>query len=84
MAWAIVEVENRDSWTWFLDLLVKDIEPTLGNITFMSDRQKGLVEAFATVVPNAEIRHCCRHIWSNFKLNWVGEAYKQIFWKAAR
>ncbi|KAH9622115.1 hypothetical protein KSS87_021471 [Heliosperma pusillum] len=84
LAWAIVEVENRDSWTWFLDLLVKDIEPTLGNITFMSDRQKGLVEAFATVVPNAEIRYCCRHIWSNFKLNWAGEAYKQIFWKAAR
>ncbi|KAH9616943.1 hypothetical protein KSS87_017316, partial [Heliosperma pusillum] len=83
LASAIVEVENRDSWTWFLDLLVKDIEATLGNITFMSDRQKELVEAFATVVPNAEIRYCCRHIWSNFKLNWAREAYKQIFWKAA-
>ncbi|KAH9607337.1 hypothetical protein KSS87_005902 [Heliosperma pusillum] len=46
---------------------------------------EGLVGAFATVVPNAKIRYCCRHLWSsNFKLNLAGEAYKQIFWKAAR
>ncbi|XP_074293096.1 uncharacterized protein LOC141620013 [Silene latifolia] len=84
VAWAIVEVENKDSWTWFLELLMKDIEPVDDKITFMLDRQKGLVEAFITVVPNAEIRFCCRHIWSNFKLTYTGEAFKQVFWKIAR
>ncbi|XP_057550574.1 uncharacterized protein LOC130828626 [Amaranthus tricolor] len=39
----------------------------------MSDRQKGLVEALNSVIPKAEIRFCCRHIWVNFKINLHGE-----------
>ncbi|KAH9613684.1 hypothetical protein KSS87_014391 [Heliosperma pusillum] len=42
IAWAIVEVENRDSWQWFLEVLVTDIGVDEGaDFTFMSDRQKG-------------------------------------------
>lgn len=52
--------------------------------TFMSDRQKGLLEAFHTVVPKAEIRFCARHIWANFKLQFSGTQFKDLFWKAAR
>ncbi|XP_074265607.1 uncharacterized protein LOC141588047 [Silene latifolia] len=41
VAWAVVEVENADSWKWFLDLLVKDIGFDEGEgLTMMSDRQK--------------------------------------------
>ncbi|XP_074296648.1 uncharacterized protein LOC141627036 [Silene latifolia] len=84
VAWAVVEVENTDSWTWFLELLVKDLESVASNLTFMSDRQKGLVEALSGVVPNAEVRFCVRHIWTNFKQSYPGEAYRQAFWKVAR
>ena len=28
IAFAVVEVENKDSWTWFLELLIEDIGGT--------------------------------------------------------
>uniref|UniRef100_A0A803N9M9 Uncharacterized protein n=1 Tax=Chenopodium quinoa TaxID=63459 RepID=A0A803N9M9_CHEQI len=53
-------------------------------VTYMSDRKKGLLDAFKSVVPNAETRFCCRHIWDNFRKQFLSEAYRQEFWKAAR
>ncbi|XP_021717466.1 uncharacterized protein LOC110685283 [Chenopodium quinoa] len=65
--------------------VVEDIEKTKGKgLTLMSDRKKGLLEAFVVVTPNAEIRFCVRHIWANFKLKFGGEAFKEHFWKSAR
>ncbi|XP_021750443.1 uncharacterized protein LOC110716118 [Chenopodium quinoa] len=85
VAWAVVEVENKDSWIWFLELLIKDIDKPRGKgLTLMSDRKMGLLEAFAVVVPDAKIRFCVRHIWANFKLKLGGEAFKEYFWKSAR
>ncbi|XP_074277285.1 uncharacterized protein LOC141600927 [Silene latifolia] len=85
VAWAVVEVENRDSWTWFLELLSHDIEKVdEEGLTVMSDRHKGLVEALDNVVPKANIRFCARHIWATFKLRWSGQLFKETFWAAAR
>ncbi|XP_057247113.1 uncharacterized protein LOC130589662 [Beta vulgaris subsp. vulgaris] len=93
VAWAIVEAENKDTWQWFLELLVKDLGSVTEHVTwlhekddlaFMSDRQKGLLNAFSKVIPDAEVRYCCRHIWANFKLAHPGEAFRLCFWKAAR
>ncbi|KAK3231793.1 hypothetical protein Dsin_003674 [Dipteronia sinensis] len=46
IAHAIVEKECHESWSWFLNLLKEDLNlaDCLG-ITFMTDRQKGLVES---------------------------------------
>ncbi|XP_021714957.1 uncharacterized protein LOC110682915 [Chenopodium quinoa] len=85
VAWAIVEVENKDNWTWFLDLLLKDTGFEQGHgLTLMLDRQKGLIEAIAVVDSKAEVRFCARHIWANFKLRFHGDTFKELFWKAAR
>ncbi|XP_021866757.2 uncharacterized protein [Spinacia oleracea] len=85
VAWAVVEVENADSWTWFLDLLMKDIGHHDGEgLTLMSDRQKGLLDAISVVSSKAEVRFCARHIWANFKNKFSGTAYKDLFWAAAR
>ncbi|XP_074266765.1 uncharacterized protein LOC141590048 [Silene latifolia] len=85
VAWAVVEVENRESWTWFLSLLMEDLEKEDGaGLTIISDRQKGLLEAFNIVTPKAEIRFCVRHIWANFKQQFSGPVYKEAFWKACR
>ncbi|XP_021716535.1 uncharacterized protein LOC110684387 [Chenopodium quinoa] len=93
VAWAVVETENAETWKWFLELLVQDIATVADsitrvheneNLTYMSDRQKGLLDAFSSVVPNVDIRFCCRHIWSNFKTKFPGEIYREHFWKAAR
>jgi len=42
IAIALVEGETRDSWTWFLDLLIKDLggKDVCKEVTFMSDQQK--------------------------------------------
>jgi hypothetical protein len=41
IAMAVVEAEMKDSWSWFLETLVADLDPN-GSIgwTFISDRQK--------------------------------------------
>ncbi|XP_021767712.1 uncharacterized protein LOC110732104 [Chenopodium quinoa] len=85
IAWATCEIENKDTWIWFLQSLMDSLGNVDGtSLTFMSDRQKGLVEALATVVPNAETRFCVRHIWANFKLKFTGTVFKELFWSAAR
>ncbi|GJZ15993.1 mutator type transposase [Tanacetum coccineum] len=58
VAYAIVEAESKASWCWFLNLLGEDlgIEANF-NYTFIFDRQKGLIQAIASVFPSAEHRY---------------------------
>ncbi|KAG8373315.1 hypothetical protein BUALT_Bualt11G0011200 [Buddleja alternifolia] len=73
-----------DTWEWFLNLLLRDIgsHEDRGWV-FLSDRQKGLVEAVAKVASRAEHIFCVRHMYNNFKATFKGVELKQIFWKAA-
>ncbi|GKA53019.1 hypothetical protein Tco_0746334, partial [Tanacetum coccineum] len=58
IAWAVVRVENKNNWCWFLSLLSDDLglQDGLG-ITVISDAHKGLEEAVKTWLPQAEHRH---------------------------
>lgn len=41
IAWAIVEVENQENWSWFLKILTEDLGLSTGaGTTFISDQQK--------------------------------------------
>ena len=41
VAWAVVTVENKDNWSWFLELLGDDLEiPNGFGLTIMSDQHK--------------------------------------------
>jgi len=42
LAYAVVEVENKETWTWFLELLIEDLNGAqfCQTFTFMSDQQK--------------------------------------------
>jgi len=42
LAYCVVEVENKETWSWFLELLVNDLGgvQVCKGITFMSDQQK--------------------------------------------
>ncbi|CAL8128220.1 unnamed protein product [Prunus armeniaca] len=85
IAYAIVEIENRCTWTWFLEILINDLRIDNGlSWVIMSDKQKGLLRAVEDLVPSVEHRHCVRHLYNNFKKGHNGMALKQILWEAAR
>jgi transposase-like protein len=68
LAWAVVESENRDSWEYFLRLLRRCIpEITSERCVFISDRNKGLVEADVVLGKNCVRAYCCKHIEGNLR-----------------
>ncbi|KAK1572584.1 hypothetical protein Q3G72_034885 [Acer saccharum] len=55
----ICEQETLSSWTWFLEQLFKFLKyPEDRPLTFMSDRQKGVLKAIEVVWPNVNTRFC--------------------------
>ena len=85
IAWAQVEAENNSSWDWFLGLLKDDLNIVNdGNYTFISDRQKGLVNALENHVPMAEHRFCVMHLYKNLWKDFKGIGVRRLLWSAAR
>ncbi|KAJ9561399.1 hypothetical protein OSB04_006559 [Centaurea solstitialis] len=85
IAWAVVNVENKDNWGWFIRLLGEDIDiPDGQGLTLMSDQHKGLIEVVKEVMPYAEHRQCARHIYENFRKAYSGLEFRNLFWKAAK
>ncbi|XP_020964694.1 uncharacterized protein LOC110265783 [Arachis ipaensis] len=71
IAWAIVKVENTETWRWFLELLHQDLEHYKEyDWCFISDMQKGLISAVKAVMPDVHHRFCVWHLWKNFNKNW--------------
>ncbi|GKE10943.1 multidrug resistance-associated protein 5, partial [Tanacetum coccineum] len=65
LLWAVVKVENKNNWCWFLSLLCDDLDLQDGlGITIISDGHKGLSEAVKTWLHEAEHRHCNKHIYA--------------------
>ncbi|XP_058223177.1 uncharacterized protein LOC131332884 [Rhododendron vialii] len=84
LAFAVVEAETKDAWTWFMGIL----EDLIGNLEemgwcFMSDRQKGLTQTFAAKYPTIEHRYCIRHMYANFNKLYKGKEWKDLMWQAA-
>jgi transposase-like protein len=86
IALAIVEVEDTKTWKWFLrtlkdDLGIENTRPW----TFMSDRQKGLINAVNALWPDAQHRFYVRNLHQNFaKKGWRGDIFKNKLWQIAR
>ncbi|CAL8133797.1 unnamed protein product [Prunus armeniaca] len=82
----MVEVENTETWTWFMEIFFADVGCENGNSwVFMSDKQKGLGQAIRDLMPTTEQRHFVRHLHNNFKIvGHNGLALKQKLWVAAR
>ncbi|CAI9286008.1 unnamed protein product [Lactuca saligna] len=84
LAYAVVETENISSWTWFLSCLGEDLGlNTNSNFTFITDRQKGILNAIATLFPCAENRYCVRHIRDNMRKQWRGKPFEDLLWTCA-
>ncbi|XP_010463251.1 PREDICTED: uncharacterized protein LOC104743919 [Camelina sativa] len=84
IAWAIVRVEDNDSWAWFVEKLKKDLDLGLGSgLTVISDKQKGELNVVANLLPNAEHRHCSRHIYANWRNSHGDYSHEGYFWAIA-
>lgn len=61
-----------------MEILAADLNISNNNgYVFMSDKQKGLIDAIHALFPNAEHRHCLKHLLANFMMEHKGLALKQ-------
>ncbi|RYR10458.1 hypothetical protein Ahy_B05g078897 [Arachis hypogaea] len=85
IAWTIVEIENRENWKWFLELLHLDLGHYKKNgWCFISDMQKGLISAVQEVMPNVHHRFCVWYLWRNFNKSWKDLQLRGLLWECAR
>lgn len=79
----VCKVENIETWGYFIKLLHEffgDVE----SITFMSDRQKGLINALLVEWPTVRSRYCARHLFANFRKNFPRIHLRNLFWSVCR
>ncbi|GJY52967.1 pentatricopeptide repeat-containing protein [Tanacetum coccineum] len=78
VAWAIVNVKNKENWCWFLSLLGKDLEfPDGSGLTLISDQHKHTKDQqrFWHVIPAGNSKFEVRKVACIFKLNKLVEPY---------
>ncbi|CAK8575963.1 unnamed protein product [Lathyrus sativus] len=69
----LVEVETKDFWAWFFDLLVRDLGGS-----------EGLLPAIDELLLGVNQRFCVRHLYSNFKKRFTGKHLKELMWMVAK
>ncbi|KAI3458672.1 hypothetical protein Pfo_015335 [Paulownia fortunei] len=86
IAYVVVGKEENGMCDWFLTFFKIDLNIEKDfKYTFMSDKQKGLIQAFEEVFPNSAHRFCVKHMHSNFKnIGFRGQAFKSALWNAAK
>ena len=84
IAICICEGESKDSWGWFLQQLYCHIGlDDNRRVTFISDRQKGVIDAIERFWPRSNTRHCVRHITANLQAKYKGQLSAVYVWNAA-
>ncbi|KAH0752191.1 hypothetical protein KY285_005339 [Solanum tuberosum] len=85
LAWAVVEVENKFTWNWFVNLLKEDLQLGDGtDLIIISDMQKGLKIVITDHLPNVEHKICVTQILANWSKRWRSIERKKCFWRCAR
>ncbi|KAG8369366.1 hypothetical protein BUALT_Bualt14G0003800 [Buddleja alternifolia] len=84
IGYVVVSRTTKEAWEWFLGLLKDGLGiERLDFVTFISDKQRGLIPAFELVFPGAENRFCVRHLRENFKkARFRGLTFKPALWNA--
>ncbi|KAL4318923.1 hypothetical protein GQ457_18G003740 [Hibiscus cannabinus] len=71
VAFAVVDDENEDSWHWFLEQLRSAVS-TSRPLTFVSDRDKGLMKHVLEIFENAHHGYSIFYLMDNFIQNLKG------------
>ncbi|KAF6172204.1 hypothetical protein GIB67_024826 [Kingdonia uniflora] len=80
----ICRSECQATWMKFLTLVQGQLTLHLSKLTFISNRQKGLVEAVSQVFPYSNYRFCFRHMYKNFKQLYRGTYLMTFAWNASK
>ncbi|KAL5821470.1 hypothetical protein ACOSQ3_023352 [Xanthoceras sorbifolium] len=84
IAICIAEGETKDSWCWFMEQLHMHIglEETR-RVTFITDRQKGVLSAIERHWSTSSNRYCVRHLIANMQTRYKGQLTANYIWEAA-
>ncbi|XP_057760032.1 uncharacterized protein LOC130980357 [Arachis stenosperma] len=87
IAFALVEGENAESWSFFLSNLREHVTPQEG-ILVISDRHNGIKAALEApengwLPPRAFRAYCIRHVAANFALTFKGKDLRKMLVNAA-
>ncbi|XP_026417584.1 uncharacterized protein LOC113313073 [Papaver somniferum] len=80
----ICDCENKENWLLFLNLIKDRLLEHPTPLTFISDRQKGLIPALEIVFPSNSTRFCFRHMYENVKTKHKGIHMKTLAWGASK
>jgi transposase-like protein len=79
LAWALVPIENKIWWTWFLRYLKHSIPALSAEChIFISDREKGMAISVPAVFDQLIHLHCCQHIADNLQQRY-GNKVRPLF-----
>ncbi|KAJ0030393.1 hypothetical protein Pint_13820 [Pistacia integerrima] len=76
VAFAIVDIENDDKWHWFLEQLRSAVS-TSQTITFVTDKQKGLMKSVLNIFENAHHGYSIFHLLDEFMISLKGPFHGQ-------
>ena len=71
IAYAVVDAESEDNWTWFCENL-RHILSNVREVTFVSDRNLGLLRAVGKVFPTSYHGFCLNHLKVNLREKFAG------------
>ncbi|CAH9054160.1 unnamed protein product, partial [Cuscuta europaea] len=86
LAYAVVESENTNSWSWFLEHIMTYVVRPNRHVCIISDRHPGILSAYQSVpqlkTSQVSKRFCLRHIRSNFMTKFRSTELKKLCWQA--
>ncbi|XP_010248319.1 PREDICTED: uncharacterized protein LOC104591227 [Nelumbo nucifera] len=86
LAFGVVDVENDESWMWFLSELHKLLElntETIPQLTFLSNGQKSIIDAVRRKFPSASHGYCMRHLSESIGREFKNSRLVNLLWKSA-
>ncbi|KAK7368888.1 hypothetical protein VNO80_10921 [Phaseolus coccineus] len=86
LAFGVVDVENDESWTWFLSELHGVLEGNteyMPEFIFLSDGQKGITDAVRSKFPSSSPAFCMRYLTESIGKEFKNSRLVHLLWKAA-
>lgn len=86
LAFGVVDIENDENWIWFLSELHKALEMNSENIlqlTFLSNGQRGIIDAVRRKFPNSSHAFCMRHLSESIGKEFKNSRLVHLLLKAA-